>query len=80
MNTGVLPFRSDLILLHVLHDNNQVPNVEKLNLLDDNVVFIVIDVETTGLDESSHIIQMAAKVLGSDDEADIFAGNPLNHQ
>jgi len=63
-----------------LHDNNQVPNVEKLNLLDDNVVFIVIDVETTGLDESSHIIQMAAKVLGSDDEADIFAGNPLNYQ
>lgn len=44
------------------------------------MVFIVIDVETTGLDESSHIIQMAAKVLGSDDEADIFAGNPLNYQ
>lgn len=49
--------------------------VAKLNFLDDNVVFFVLDVGSTGLDESCHVIQLAAKILGSDDEADIFSGD-----
>ncbi len=55
--------------------------VEKLNLLNDNAMFVLLDVETTGLDDKScHIIQLAAKVLGSDSKADIFSGNQLNIQ
>jgi DNA polymerase III alpha subunit (gram-positive type) len=53
--------------------------IAKLNLLNDNAMFILLDVETTGLDdESCHIIQLAAKVLGSDSKADIFSGTILN--
>jgi DNA polymerase III epsilon subunit-like protein len=38
-------------------------------------MFVILDCETTGLDDKScHIIQLAAKVLGSDDEKDLFSG------
>ena len=44
---------------------------------------MVLDVETTGLDdESCHVIQLAAKVLGSDDEGDLFSQYilpPIDH-
>jgi DNA polymerase III epsilon subunit-like protein len=48
---------------------------KRLNLIDDDVMFLVLDCETTGLDDKTcHIIQLAAKVLGSDDENDLFSG------
>lgn len=54
---------------------SKVPITEtRLNLLEDDVMFVVLDVETTGLDDKScHIIQLAAKVLGSEDENDLFS-------
>lgn len=54
----------------------QAPSEKRLNLLNgDDVLYIVLDVETTGLDDTScHVIQLAAKVLGSDDEKDLFSG------
>ena len=36
--------------------------------------FLVLDVETTGLDDGCHVTQLAAKVLGSTDERDLFSG------
>ena len=46
----------------------------RLNLSEDNVMFVVLDVETTGLDDKvSHVIQLACKVLGSDDDNDLFS-------
>jgi len=46
----------------------------RLNLSEDDVMFVVLDVETTGLDDkTSHLIQLAGKVLGSDDENDLFS-------
>ena len=46
----------------------------RLNLSEDDAMFIVLDVETTGLDDkTSHVIQLASKVLGSDDENDLFS-------
>ena len=61
---------------HVSAFNSQVqPLVKRLDLLGDDVIFIVLDVETTGLDDKTcFIIQLAAKVLGSDDEMDLFSG------
>ncbi len=48
---------------------------KRLDLIDEDVMFVVLDCETTGLDDkTSHIIQLAAKVLGSDDENDVFSG------
>ena len=42
------------------------------DLLED-VLFVVLHVETTGLDDKScHVIQLAAKVLRSDDENDLL--------
>lgn len=53
-------------------------HVKKVNLTNDGVMFVVLDCETTGLDDKScHIIQLAAKVLGSDDEKDLFSGKHL---
>lgn len=50
-------------------------HVKRANLANDDVMFVVVDCETTGLDDKScHIIQLAAKVLGSDDEKDLFSG------
>eukprot|EP01083_Nonionella_stella_P086392 240021_1 len=46
---------------------------KRLNLLGDDIMFVVVDCETTGLDKSCHIIQLAAKLLGSDDENDLFS-------
>jgi len=44
-----------------------------VNSSEDGILYMVLDVETTGLDyQSSHIIQLAAKELGSDNE-DIFS-------
>ena len=53
-----------------------IPTKNRLNFLDeDTAICIVLDVETTGLDEkTSHVIQLAAKVLGSDDDNDLFSG------
>jgi len=46
----------------------------RLNLSEDDVMFVVLDVETTGLDDkTSHLIQLAGKVLGSDDDNDLFS-------
>ena len=43
--------------------------------MEEDVVFLVLDVETTGLDaKTSHIIQLAAKVLGSSNGVDLFSG------
>jgi len=65
----VLPIKPHVAVL-----NYQEPKEDRLNLLGDDVMFIVLDVETTGLDDKScHIIQLAAKVLGSDDEDDLFS-------
>lgn len=53
----------------------QRPVKNRVNLMEEDVVFIVLDVETTGLDErTSHVIQLAAKVLGSNNEEDLFSG------
>jgi superfamily II DNA/RNA helicase len=53
-------------------------HVKRVNLTNDDVMFVVLDCETTGLDDKScHIIQLAAKVLGSDDEKDLFSGKHL---
>jgi hypothetical protein len=53
-------------------------HVKRVNLISDDVLFVVLDCETTGLDDKScHIIQLAAKVLGSDDEKDLFSGKHL---
>lgn len=47
---------------------------KRLNLIDEDVLFVVLDCETTGLDDKScHVIQLAAKVLGSDDDDDLFS-------
>lgn len=54
-------------------------HVKRVNLTNDDVMFVVLDCETTGLDDKScHIIQLAAKVLGSDDEKDLFSGKHLS--
>jgi hypothetical protein len=44
-----------------------------LNLIDEDVLFVVLDCETTGLDDDCHIIQLAAKVLRSENEEDLFS-------
>ena len=65
---------TETTLLNMLISISKVTPKSRLNLLDD-VLFVVLDVETTGLDDKScHVIQLAAKVLGSDDENDLFSG------
>ncbi|KAL9180398.1 hypothetical protein ACHAXT_008368 [Thalassiosira profunda] len=50
----------------------QVPTGKRVDLT--NALFVVLDVETTGLDDKTcHVIQLAAKVLGSDDADDLFS-------
>ena len=50
------------------------PTEKRLDLIDEDVLFVVLDCETTGLDDKTcHVIQLAGKVLGSDDENDLFS-------
>ena len=59
--------------LAVFNPPNALTLENRLNLSEDDAMFIVLDVETTGLDDkTSHVIQLASKVLGSDDENDLL--------
>lgn len=54
---------------------NKADVQQMVNSSKDGILYMVLDVETTGLDyKSSYIIQLAAKELGSDNDEDIFSG------
>lgn len=59
---------------------SQLPRQNSIDLRNSDVTYLIVDVETTGLDDkSSYVIQLAAKVYGEDDTFCAYAAPPKHH-
>ena len=62
---------------------SQLPRQRSIDLRNSDLTYLIVDVETTGLDDkSNYVIQLAAKIYGSHSEDDVFCeyvAPPENH-